>query len=262
MIRVLIAALFMLGIVSLALPADAQTRLYPCPQVGAHRGERWPSPYTQDSRLAIGAALADPAADFVESDVWPTKDGKGLMQHSNHLSEATNATGLVSHRTFADIRAHVRMHDGSVPESLTEYLRQVVTSKKHAILHYKGHGYSQVVAAAMRRTGARAYVRIMVASPAQVVSFKHTLPGYFFELAAATGAYAAQAKALGVRVMIVPASVVTAPSSWIKPYIHAGVPVDYVTYRHAQDVQARQWPFRRVLTAHIASTRTVLGCPA
>jgi hypothetical protein len=242
-------------------PAKSTAGAAGCPQIGAHRGLVTPTT-TQDSRLAVAAALADPAVDFVESDVWPTLDGQGVMQHDNNLTVSTTSTGYIGTRTLADIRANVRMDDGSTPQTVTEYLTMVVASGKHAILHYKGHGYAAAIAAAMRATGARDFVRIMVGSPAQVAGFRAVLPGYFYQLGVATGAYAAQAKALGVRVMVIPYAVTVAPDTWIQPYLDAGVPVDYVTYSPAQTVQAGEWPFGRVLTSDVAGTRAALGCPS
>ena len=94
----------MLGIVSLAMP-DAQTRPFPCPQVGRTAASSG-RPHTQDSRLAIGAASPIRPRTPLKVRRVARKDGQGLMQHDNDLAKATDSTGLVSDRTLADIRAN------------------------------------------------------------------------------------------------------------------------------------------------------------
>jgi Glycerophosphoryl diester phosphodiesterase family len=256
---VVAAATAAFGVLMPAGPAQATTHRYPQPQWYAHRGANWPDPNTQDSRLAIAAALADPDTQGVESDLRATKDGKGIMQHDADLSVATTCTGLVQDRTLADIRASCRMKDGSIPETLREYLDQVVASGKHAYLHYRVPGMSALVAQEMVAAGAKSLVRIMVSTPSQVTAFRKVLPGYYYEIGTTAGRYVTEAKALGVRVMVVPANGKVAPASWIQPYVSAGVRVDFVTYNAAQDAQIAQWPFGRVLTRDVAASRAASG---
>jgi hypothetical protein len=240
-------------------PASAATQLY-----GAHRGEGWPSPHTQDSSLAIAQAIADPEAWFVESDVWRTaKDGLGLMQHDNDLSVASDCAGLISTRKRADILAHCRMDDGSVPQTVEQYVHVTTSAQKHAILHVKTYSstfYTYLKGVLRAEPNARAYVRVMLPSPATVKAMLTMLPDWYFEYVVsgpASASTVSATRALGshVRVMLAPASLTGAmPSSWITPW-RGVMPLDMCTYNHDQDVQSHASYFQRVLTRNIPATK-------
>lgn len=246
--------------------ASARRRTIACPQFGAHRGEGWPAATTGDSRLAVQAAIDDAGASFLESDVWATSDGLGLMQHSNSLPESTDGAGLVSGHTLDEIQTTMRMHDGTVPESLPEFLAQVVGAHKHAVLHDKSPGrLDGYVDAQMRAAHAHAYVRVMVAtiSAAQWFHERGWIVEYTPPARAPRAGEVAAAKAAGVSsVLIVDTSRKATPANRFAPWIAAHVQTDYVTYSAAQDETARQYAIARLMSGDLAQSRAVEGCAA
>lgn len=267
-------AAVLLGALATALTpvaADATThtaakrRISYCPASwSAHRGENWPTPNSSDSVNAVQDAIDDTSVGSLESDVWVTSDGKGLMQHSNDLAESTPYTGLVSSRTLADIQANVTMDDGSVPQSLPQFLAQVVSAGKHAILHDKSSSLNAYIDAAMRAAGAHPYVRVMVASISEVNYFVGK--GWYTEYTppnrAPTSAEITTAKSAGITaVLIVDTSRNATPSTTIQPWITANVYTDYVTYSAAQDGIIDNYKFNRLLSGDLAASRSVSGCP-
>ena len=234
-----------------------------CPANGfiAHRGEDWPGINSSDSSLAVQAGIDDPGAAGVESDVWATSDGLGVMQHSNSLAESTPTSGLVSDRTLDDLQDNVPMDDMTQIQSLRQYLHQMVANRKHGILHVKDASLDGYVDSQLTAAGAHSYIRPMAVTFAEAQFFVDH--GWITELALsgiATATRVAQAKAMGISILVVDDSRNVTPSSWIQPYIDAGVSTDYVTYSAAQDGLISQYKFARVLSGDIAVSRQISGC--
>ena len=236
------------------------------PLLGAHRGEQWPGTYTEDSRLAIQAAINDPDATFVEDDIWLTSDGQGFMLHDATLDRVTNCTGPINAHPLAWLQANCRFDDGSVPMSAVEYAQMMVAAHKHGWIHVKSTtnvSSDEVVRVMNAVPGSKSYLRLMVRSLNQVTYLRAHMSGAYYEVATGaptTAISVAKVKAAGVRIMVVPAAYTgAAPTSIITPWFGHGLHVDYVTYNHEQDVQAGQYPFERVLSGNIPATKTTLG---
>ncbi len=88
------AALWTLGLALATDNAPAKLILI------AHRGA---SPEAPENTLAA-FNRAKTVADFVEYDVWPTKDGQLVVIHDSTLERTTNGTGAVSDHTLAEIQ--------------------------------------------------------------------------------------------------------------------------------------------------------------
>lgn len=259
-----VVALLAVGLSVLAAPAGAaQRRTIACPQFGAHRGEGWPAATTGDSRVAVQAAIDDPGATFLESDVWATSDGLGLMQHSNSLPESTDGLGLVSDHTLDEIQTTMHMHDGTAPESLPEFLAQVVGAHKHAVLHDKSASLDSYVDAQMRAAHAHPYVRVMVATIREARWFhdRGWIVEYTPPARAPRAGEVAAAKAAGVSsVLIVDTSRKATPGNRFTPWIAARVQTDYVTYSAAQDATATHYAITRLMSGDLAQSRAVEAC--
>ena len=233
---------------------------------GAHRGEKWPSPYTQDSSLAINAAIADPVAWFVESDARATKDGLGVMQHDESLTVSTHCSGNVADSTRDRLLNQCPMLDGSQIQTVEEYV-SAVAGHKHAMLHVKTRTatFRAYLAKVLLATaGAQTYIRPLLGSVAEVKAWQALLPGWWFELGVSgvlSSAQVQSVKALGshVRAMVIPAGQPGAvPSTWWSGLTAAHIPVDYVTYNHGQDVQSHNPVFGRVLSSNIPATQAAV----
>ena len=255
----------LVGGVSQAASARPRTSRSYCPvHFVAHRGEGWPRPNTQDSSDAIRAAIEDPDAYGVESDVWATSDGRGLMQHADELSVSTDGKGKVSGHTLAYIQTHFTMNDGTKPESMSGYLQQVVAARQHAILHVKSSSLDALVNRALTTAHAHRYVRPMATSLSQAEYFVGR--GWHTELLVHGPATAAQVAAIRAArvtaVLVVDPSGTTTPGNWIQPYIAAGVSTDYVTYSAVQNKLITKYALNRVLSPNIAVTAAEAHCPA
>lgn len=234
-----------------------------CPSFGAHRGEGWPTVNTGDGVNAIQAAIDDTGAAFVESDVWATQDGLGVMQHSDNLKESTDSAGRVADFTLESIQTTVHMNDGTTPESLPQFLTQVVAAHKHAILHDKAASLDAYIDAQMRATHARTYVRVMVASVAEAKWFhdKGWIVEYTPPARMPTSSEITKAKAAGVTsVLIVDTSRKATPANRFQPWIAAHIETDYVTYSAAQDGIVTRYKLGRVLSGDLAQSRLITKC--
>ena len=89
-------------------------------QVLGHRG--WPvaSAHPENTVAAFTAAL-DAGADGVEVDVQLTRDGVAVCFHDDELDRVTDATGLLSERTWAQLQ-QVRLPGGHRVPLLREVL--------------------------------------------------------------------------------------------------------------------------------------------
>ena len=79
-------------------------------QVLGHRGWPVPTAHPENTVAAMLAAL-DAGADGVEVDVQLTRDGIAFCFHDDTLDRVTDATGLVSERTWAQLQ-DVRLPGG------------------------------------------------------------------------------------------------------------------------------------------------------
>lgn len=68
----------------------------------AHRGEHLHHP---ENTLPAYQAAIDAGADFIETDVRTTADGKLVIMHNSTVDEQTNGKGAVKDLTLAQIRA-------------------------------------------------------------------------------------------------------------------------------------------------------------
>ena len=89
-------------------------------QVLGHRGWPVPTAHPENTVAAVVAAL-DAGADGVEVDVQLTRDGIAVCFHDDTLDRVTDATGLVSDRTWAELQ-DVRLPGGHHVPVLAEVL--------------------------------------------------------------------------------------------------------------------------------------------
>ena len=68
----------------------------------SHRGEHLHHP---ENTLSAYQAAIDAGADFIETDVRTTSDGKLVIQHDSTVNRCTNGQGAVRDLTFAQVRA-------------------------------------------------------------------------------------------------------------------------------------------------------------
>lgn len=244
----------------------------PCPVWAAHRGEGWPAPYTEDSRLAISAGLTDPQMAAVEDDAWPTADGKFLMMHSRTVDRDTDGAGPISSQTLAHWQASVHMTDGSVPMSLRDYLSLIkTTARGHAYLHVKSSADLPEMAAELNAAGVADYLRVMSGSQMVLATLHRLAPAYRLELADAGGSesdtahYVDVARTLGQGRVMLAANSHLWGASTIRAYLAAGVTIEYITFGASQDRQAASFPpgtFARVLTDDVNRTAAAFECTA
>src|SRR5258706_10806141 len=67
----------------------------------AHRGEHLHHP---ENTIAAYQAAVDAGADFFETDVRTSSDGKLVIMHNDTVDARTNGTGAVKDMTFEQIR--------------------------------------------------------------------------------------------------------------------------------------------------------------
>lgn len=72
------------------------------PLIIGHRGASAEAP--ENTLRAFRLAQAQ-GADGIECDLWLSADGRPVILHDAHLDRTTNATGLVSHYTAAQLQA-------------------------------------------------------------------------------------------------------------------------------------------------------------
>src|SRR6185369_16562420 len=117
---------FFLAILLMTAAALAETQ----PVVAiAHRGEHRRHP---ENTMAAYRAAYDAGADFIETDVRTTSDGKLVIMHDASVDRCTNGHGEVASMTLAEIRkldAGIKFDDSfrgtSVPsfEEVLEFAR-------------------------------------------------------------------------------------------------------------------------------------------
>ena len=248
-------------LIMICQPACASTT----PQLyGAHRGERWPNPYTQNSTLAINAAINDSNVWFIESDVRATNDNLGIMQHDADLTISTNCTGMVSDYSRAYLLSQCRMNDGSVPQTVEDYVTSIVSAHKHAILHvkiYTAAFRSYLIKVLQSVPGARLLIRIGLQSAAQINLWKAEIGSDWYYEFIYTNEPPADAGTISnqlgtnVRTMLAPYALSGAmPSTWLTPFKDYSR-LDICTYNYDQDVQSHNTIFKRVLSNDIAATK-------
>jgi|SRR5579872_1063732 len=80
------------------LPAQERQHIV----VIAHRGEHLHHP---ENTLTAYRAAIDAGADFIETDVRTTRDGKLVIQHDSTVNRCTNGKGVIREMTLGQIRA-------------------------------------------------------------------------------------------------------------------------------------------------------------
>ncbi|MCM8818322.1 MAG: glycerophosphodiester phosphodiesterase [Candidatus Omnitrophica bacterium] len=71
--------------------------------VVGHRG--FSGKYPENTILSFKKAV-ELGVDFIELDVWETKDGKIIVIHDDRLDRTTNGTGLIKDMTYKEIKKY------------------------------------------------------------------------------------------------------------------------------------------------------------
>ena len=269
--RKLVRACLVLALILLCVAAPDVRAAVACPLFGAHRGVGYPRPNTEDGRPAVLAAVHDPAAWFVEDDVRPTSDGQGIMNHDETWNRTSNATGATDTYTLAATLKHIRLNDGSVPMTVTQYVRLVRTHRFHALLHVKAGVNLANLARVLNAQHAQQYLRVMANHYSTLVALRDLAPHYLQTLVVGFHVHTVEAKAVGSVLIAGARATTVVAAARIVPYFRAKVAVDYVSNDAMMDRQMiKLWRagyhFGRVLAGSengrdgITRSRAALGC--
>jgi glycerophosphoryl diester phosphodiesterase len=254
--RMLAAAVAALVAVSAAAgPCDASPA--PCPLFMAHRGLTTdPEADTENGRLALAQALADPDIRYAEADARPTRYGYAVINHDATWDRTSqNTTGATTAHGLGWAQANVRLRDGTHPLSMGEWLAIVKASGKRGFLEIKGDNNLVKVAATLNAAAAGKAVRLQ-GTYTTLKALKKLAPSYPYEVIARSDAdYTALAKAVGDRILIA-----NTATRWFAGYFASGLGVDFFTDGPAGDAIAARYRFGMVLTGDVARTKATLGC--
>ncbi len=150
-----------------------------CGGYAAHAG-RINSTMLDDSMRGYRAAHAI-GADWYETDISVTKDGRFIIMHGPDLDRTSNGTGLIKNRTSGYISRH-RLDDGTRIPTFERWLRYVGRTGVSAFVEIKDYNLTsanlRTITSTIKRFGLRKRIVVMSFDLRAVARIHRHYPGF------------------------------------------------------------------------------------